>query len=131
VQYTSDYWLTYQRAASAAAATGVVAMPTSVVAVPTTVERLQTECDMVLLRAVNSILAAQRSAVSQVKAVLHNNSCLCCSRWLGSRVVSVLDSGAERPGFKSQSLLPAGLPVHLTPLFLRLRFGFADHCALL
>jgi len=23
--------------------------------------------------------------------------------WLGSRVVSVLDSGAERPGFKSQS----------------------------
>ena len=23
-------------------------------------------------------------------------------RWLGSRVVSVLDSGAERPGFKSQ-----------------------------
>jgi len=25
------------------------------------------------------------------------------SRWLGSRVVSVLDSGAEGPGFKSQS----------------------------
>ena len=25
------------------------------------------------------------------------------TRWLGSRVVSVLDSGAERPGFKSQS----------------------------
>jgi len=24
-------------------------------------------------------------------------------RWLGSRVVSVLDSGAEGPGFKSQS----------------------------
>jgi len=24
------------------------------------------------------------------------------SRWLGSRVVSVLDSGAEGPGFKSQ-----------------------------
>ena len=24
--------------------------------------------------------------------------------WLGSRVVSVLDSGAEGPGFKSQSL---------------------------
>jgi len=23
--------------------------------------------------------------------------------WLGSRVVSVLDSGAEEPGFKSQS----------------------------
>jgi len=26
-------------------------------------------------------------------------------------------------------LLPAGLPLHLTPLLLRLRFGFADHCA--
>jgi len=26
------------------------------------------------------------------------------TRWLGSRVVSVLDSGAEGPGFKSQSL---------------------------
>ena len=25
------------------------------------------------------------------------------SQWLGSRVVSVLDSGAEGPGFKSQS----------------------------
>jgi len=25
-----------------------------------------------------------------------------CSGWLGSRVVSVLDSGAEGPGFKSQ-----------------------------
>ena len=24
-------------------------------------------------------------------------------RWLGSRVVNVLDSGAEGPGFKSQS----------------------------
>jgi len=31
---------------------------------------------------------------------------LCINRegWLTSRVVSVLDSGAERPGFKSQSL---------------------------
>jgi len=27
-----------------------------------------------------------------------------CSGWLGSRVVSVLDSGAEGPTFKSQSL---------------------------
>ena len=26
-------------------------------------------------------------------------------------------------------LLPADLPIHLTPLLLRLRFGFADHCA--
>ena len=26
-----------------------------------------------------------------------------CDGWLGSRVVSVLDSGAEGPGFKSQS----------------------------
>ena len=25
--------------------------------------------------------------------------------------------------------LPAGLPTHLTPLLMRLRFGFADHCA--
>ena len=31
-------------------------------------------------------------------------ACIICSvRWLGSRVVSVLDSGAEGPGFKSQS----------------------------
>jgi len=27
----------------------------------------------------------------------------CCDGWLGSRVVSVLDSGAVGPGFKSQS----------------------------
>jgi len=27
---------------------------------------------------------------------------LCACGWLGSRVVSVLDSGAEGPGFKSQ-----------------------------
>ena len=26
-------------------------------------------------------------------------------------------------------LLPAGLPIHLTSFLLRLRFGFADHCA--
>jgi len=26
-------------------------------------------------------------------------------------------------------LLPAGLPIHLAPLLLRLRFGFANHCA--
>ena len=30
---------------------------------------------------------------------------LCRPRWLGSRVVSVLDSGAEGPGFKSQPRL--------------------------
>ena len=38
--------------------------------------------------------------------VIHNNSRLLQIiriRWLGSRVVSVLDSGAEGPGFKSQS----------------------------
>ena len=29
--------------------------------------------------------------------------CTYCVAWLGSRVVSVLDSGAEEPGFKSQS----------------------------
>ena len=34
------------------------------------------------------------------------------------------------PSSSSQDpLLPAGLPLHLTPLLLRLRFGFADHCA--
>ena len=48
VQYTCDYWMTYR-----AAATDVAMV---------TLERLQTECDMVLLRAVNSILFAQRSA---------------------------------------------------------------------
>ena len=30
-------------------------------------------------------------------------TCTGCNGWLGSRVVSVLDSGAEGPGFKSQS----------------------------
>ena len=32
-----------------------------------------------------------------------NNGTLYHEGWLGSRVVSVLDSCAERPGFKSQS----------------------------
>jgi len=32
-----------------------------------------------------------------------NRKYIAYCRWLGSRVVSVLDSGAERPGFKSQS----------------------------
>ena len=31
--------------------------------------------------------------------------------------------------FRRHPLLPAGLPIHLTPLLLHLRFGFADHCA--
>jgi len=34
---------------------------------------------------------------------LGNSSASCHIGWLGSRVVSVLDSGAEGPGFKSQS----------------------------
>jgi len=34
--------------------------------------------------------------------------------WLGSRVVSVLDSGAEGPGFKSQSQQLAGNSVRQT-----------------
>jgi len=29
-------------------------------------------------------------------------TCQCLHRWLGSRVVSVVDSGTEGPGFKSQ-----------------------------
>jgi len=33
------------------------------------------------------------------------------------------------PSSSQDPLLPAGLPLHLTPLLLRLRFGFADHCA--
>jgi len=35
--------------------------------------------------------------------------------WLGSRVVSVLDSGAEGPGFKSQSQRKLLTPI--VPLF--------------
>ena len=43
----------------------------------------------------------------RVRPVSHNNVELgyiadVLHGWLGSRVVSVLDSGAERPGFKSQ-----------------------------
>ena len=34
---------------------------------------------------------------------LQNTSTVVPTRWLGSRVVSVLDSGAEGPGFKLQS----------------------------
>ena len=38
--------------------------------------------------------------------------------WLGSRVVSVLDSGAERPGYKSQSRTVLGkLFTPIVPLF--------------
>jgi len=36
------------------------------------------------------------------------------SGWLGSRVVSVLDSGAEGPGFKSQSCLRQTVHTHCT-----------------
>ena len=41
-----------------------------------------------------------------MRAVVKYSTCLfcCCMHgWLGSRVVSMLDSGAEGPGFKSQS----------------------------
>jgi len=34
---------------------------------------------------------------------LENKNRVVTARWLGSRVVTVLDSGAEGPGFKSQS----------------------------
>ena len=45
--------------------------------------------------------------------------------WLGSRVVSVLDSGAERPGFKSQPrrcrvTLLGKLFTPVVPLFIKL-----------
>jgi len=44
--------------------------------------------------------------------------------WLGSRVVSVLDSGAERPGFKSQprrcrATVLAKLFTTVVPLFIK------------
>jgi len=56
VQYTCDYWMRYRTAAAADDDDAVVMA----------MERLQTECDMVLLRAVNSILSAQRSVVSDL-----------------------------------------------------------------
>jgi len=37
------------------------------------------------------------------KSLCRKSAALKCQGWLGSRVVSVLDSGAEGPGFKSQS----------------------------
>ena len=47
-------------------------------------------------------------------------------RWLGSRVVSVLDSGAEGPGFKSQSrrcrvIVLGKLFTPIVPLFTKQR----------
>jgi len=51
---------------------------------------------LVVTVAVTVWALVQRAAVStQLRNFSH-------SRWLGSRVVSVLDSGAEGPGFKSQ-----------------------------
>jgi len=50
----------------------------------------------------------------------HNGNMKSYSRsgWLGSRVVSVLDSGAERPGFKSQPTTVLGkLFTPIVPLF--------------
>ena len=46
--------------------------------------------------------------------------------WLGSRVVSVLDSGAEGPGFKSQPrrcrvTVLGKLFTHIVPLFTKQR----------
>ena len=41
--------------------------------------------------------------VSLPDAILMYTICYCELGWLGSRVVSVLDSGAEKPRFKSQS----------------------------
>jgi len=47
------------------------------------------------------------SPVSRHRTLLSNTVCILVTSflvgWFGSRVVSVLDSGAERPGFKSQS----------------------------
>ena len=39
---------------------------------------------------------------------------VCSYEWLGSRVVSVLDSGAEGPGFKSQPRQPTPPPLRQT-----------------
>jgi len=48
--------------------------------------------------------------------------------WLGSRVVSVLDSGAEGPGFKSQSrrcrvTVLGKLLTPVVPLFIKQQIG--------
>jgi len=41
--------------------------------------------------------------------------------WLGSRVVSVLDSGAEGPGFKSRVTVLGKLFTSIVPLFIKQR----------
>jgi len=41
-------------------------------------------------------------AVNRTTSVAYICICVIVNGWLGSRVVSVLDSGAEGPGFKSQ-----------------------------
>ena len=45
------------------------------------------------------------------------------------RFLLVFKHQRQRASSSQDPLLPAGLPLHLTPLLLRLRFGFADHCA--
>jgi len=71
-------------------------------------------------RAMASMFAVQRICVSMLEKAVYCNASVCAPNWneflcqceihiaillgwLGSRVVSMLDSGAEGPGFKSQS----------------------------
>ena len=46
-----------------------------------------------------------------------------------NRVVNLRRQSRYLPSSPQDPLLPAGLPICLTSLLLRLRFGFADHCA--
>ena len=71
---------------------------------------LQRKCRIHLLNRRRHITPSRRRSISdplhsRVTTVLVrsvNFTQLCSCGWLGSRVVSVLDSGAEGPGFKSQ-----------------------------
>jgi len=46
------------------------------------------------------VLVAERLEGGPIRALFRCNRC--CTGWLSSRLVSVLDSGAVGPGFKSQ-----------------------------
>jgi len=57
-----------------------------------------------ITRAVRRLATATRSAAVAIGfgCRVYLDIFICSMGWLGSRVVSVLDSGAEGPGFKSQ-----------------------------
>jgi len=55
-------------------------------------------CTEKFRRGKTTVLSTIAYSSTIVAGLLH----VCRPRWLGSRVVSVLDSGAEGPGFKSQ-----------------------------